>query len=196
LFPPILVVNWVSSSLSFFLSASTAVIYFFTAPTYTTTIITLEPCALNAEFQHFILRFNKISFLALGLIVKEGIGGEREGDFMDNFNVHVLPIQFEQLFLLLSLLIITFRSVIYRGYWQSKTFQNSFTRYPCGSIASASNSQPNLTCNIRLICPFLHLINQFRLGSWITLVPITSNDSLVCSSEWLHMPHHHCQMMS
>jgi hypothetical protein len=39
--------------------------------------------------------------------VKEGIGGEREADFMDNVDVHVLPIPFEQLFLLLSLLIIT-----------------------------------------------------------------------------------------
>jgi hypothetical protein len=29
----------------------------FTAPNCTTTIISLEPCALNAEFQHFILRF-------------------------------------------------------------------------------------------------------------------------------------------
>ncbi len=38
-------------------------IYIFTAPTSTTIIVTLEPCALNAEFQHFILRFNKISLL-------------------------------------------------------------------------------------------------------------------------------------
>jgi hypothetical protein len=29
----------------------------------TTTIITLQPCALNAEFHHFILRFSKISLL-------------------------------------------------------------------------------------------------------------------------------------
>jgi hypothetical protein len=35
--------------------ASTAATYIFIAPTYTSTIITLEPCALNAEFQHFIL---------------------------------------------------------------------------------------------------------------------------------------------
>jgi hypothetical protein len=27
-------------------------------------MISLEPCALNAEFQHFILRFNQISLLA------------------------------------------------------------------------------------------------------------------------------------
>jgi hypothetical protein len=59
--PSILVVNWVSSCLSFFLSASTSPLllrtYIFTAPNYcTTTIITLEPCALNAEFQHFILK--------------------------------------------------------------------------------------------------------------------------------------------
>ncbi len=62
-FPPILVVNSVSSCLSFFLSASTAATYIFTALTCTTTTITLDPCALNAEFQHFILRFNKISSL-------------------------------------------------------------------------------------------------------------------------------------
>jgi hypothetical protein len=49
--------------LSFFLSASTAATYIFTAPSCTTTIITLEPCALNAEFQHFIPRFNKISLV-------------------------------------------------------------------------------------------------------------------------------------
>ncbi len=40
---------------SVFLSTSTTCI--FTTPICTTTIITLEPCALNAEFQHFILRF-------------------------------------------------------------------------------------------------------------------------------------------
>jgi hypothetical protein len=33
--------------LSFFLSASTAATYIFTAPTFTLTTITLEPCALN-----------------------------------------------------------------------------------------------------------------------------------------------------
>jgi hypothetical protein len=72
-------VNWVSSPLSFFLSASTAPTYIFTAPTCTTAIITLEPCALNAEFQHFILRFNKISF-TLEIPLKEGIRGESRGD--------------------------------------------------------------------------------------------------------------------
>jgi len=46
------------------MSAFTAATYIFTAPTRTTTIITLEPCALNAEFQHFILRFNKIPYFA------------------------------------------------------------------------------------------------------------------------------------
>jgi hypothetical protein len=58
--PSILVVNCVSSCLSFFLSASTAATYIFTAPYCTTTIIDLEP---YAEFQHFILRFNKMSLL-------------------------------------------------------------------------------------------------------------------------------------
>jgi hypothetical protein len=45
-----LVVNWVSSCLSSFLSASTAVTYIFTTPNCTTTIVSLEPCALNAEY--------------------------------------------------------------------------------------------------------------------------------------------------
>jgi hypothetical protein len=40
-------------------SASTGITYIFTTPTCTTTICILESCALNAEFQHFILRFNK-----------------------------------------------------------------------------------------------------------------------------------------
>jgi hypothetical protein len=57
--PSNLVVNWVSSCLSFFLSASAAATYIFTALTCTTTtIISLEPCALDAEFQHFVLRCN------------------------------------------------------------------------------------------------------------------------------------------
>ncbi len=48
------------------------------------TIITLVPCALNGELQHFILRFYKI-FLLCGYQVKEGIGGgwkeaQRQGD--------------------------------------------------------------------------------------------------------------------
>jgi hypothetical protein len=47
--------------LFFFPSTSAVAAYIFTPPTYTTIIITFEPCALNVEFQHFILRFNKIS---------------------------------------------------------------------------------------------------------------------------------------
>ncbi len=84
----IFVVKWVSSCLSFFLSASTAATYIFTAPR------TLEPCALNAEFQHFIPRFNKTSLLYIlplkGLGVKRGPKKkrkEKKGDFMDNSNV-------------------------------------------------------------------------------------------------------------
>jgi hypothetical protein len=49
--------------LPFFVSTSTAATYFFTTPTCTTAIIALLPCALNAEFQHFILRFNNILLL-------------------------------------------------------------------------------------------------------------------------------------
>jgi hypothetical protein len=44
------------------------------APTCTaTTIITLKPCALNAEFQHFIRRFNQNSLLC-GYDWKRGLG--------------------------------------------------------------------------------------------------------------------------
>jgi hypothetical protein len=39
------------------------------------------------SFQRFILGFNK-KFFTLRLPVKEGIRGEREGDFVDNFNGH------------------------------------------------------------------------------------------------------------
>jgi len=35
----------------------------FAASTCKATIINLEPCALNADFQHFIPRFNKNSLL-------------------------------------------------------------------------------------------------------------------------------------
>jgi hypothetical protein len=61
---------------SFFLSVSIAGTHIFTASTCTTTIVTLEPCALNTEFQHFMLRFNKISLLCgyhwKGMGVKRG----------------------------------------------------------------------------------------------------------------------------
>ncbi len=50
-------VFWVSPCLSFLLSSSTATTYIFTAPTCAATIILLEPCALNVEFQYFILSF-------------------------------------------------------------------------------------------------------------------------------------------
>ncbi len=63
-FPPTLMLNWVSFPLSFFLSSSTvAATYIFTPPTCTTSIITLPTLSLNAEFQYFIQRFNKISLL-------------------------------------------------------------------------------------------------------------------------------------
>jgi hypothetical protein len=74
--------NWVSSWRSFLLSASTAAASIFTAPNCTTTIISLEPCALNAEFQHSILSWSisywdLINIFTLRLPLKEGIGGER-----------------------------------------------------------------------------------------------------------------------
>jgi hypothetical protein len=75
----ILVVNWVSSCLSLFLSASTAATYIFTAPNYTTIIISLEPCALNSlwvsAFSYWV-RFIKTSFTLRIPPLKEWIGGE------------------------------------------------------------------------------------------------------------------------
>ncbi len=91
--PSILVVNWVSSCLSFLLSAPTAATYIFTALSCTTNKIRLEPCALNAEFQHFILRFNKM-YLLCGYHWKREYGvkggpktGWRWGYFTDNSNI-------------------------------------------------------------------------------------------------------------
>jgi len=55
-------------------SAPPLVRHIFSLPSCPTTIITLEPWALNAEFQHLILRFNKISlpFITLFIPVKWG----------------------------------------------------------------------------------------------------------------------------
>jgi hypothetical protein len=39
-------------------------------------MITLGPCALNAEFQHFILRFNIKKLITLRIPLNEGIRGE------------------------------------------------------------------------------------------------------------------------
>ncbi len=55
--PSIFVVNCVPSHLSFFRSASTAATYIFSAPNCTTTIISLEPCALNGEFSISYLKY-------------------------------------------------------------------------------------------------------------------------------------------
>jgi len=61
-----------SPYLSFFCSASTVAAYIFTSPTCKATTISLEPCALNADFQHFIPRFNQISLL-YGYAWKKGL---------------------------------------------------------------------------------------------------------------------------
>jgi hypothetical protein len=74
--PSILVIHWVWSCLSFIVSASTAATHIFTVPNCTIIIIGLVPCAVNAEFQYFILRFNKNVF-TLRIPLKERIGGER-----------------------------------------------------------------------------------------------------------------------
>jgi hypothetical protein len=51
-----------------------------TALTCTSIIITLEPCALNAEFQHFTVRFD-ITERGDRAVKAEGTEGEREADF-------------------------------------------------------------------------------------------------------------------
>jgi len=68
--------------------------FIFSAPTCTTTIITLEPCALNAEFQNFILGFNKLPYFAD--ITERGDRrrkeAQRQGDFTDNSNNHIFTL--------------------------------------------------------------------------------------------------------
>ncbi len=83
-------IKWISPCLSFSLSASTATTYIFIAPTCRTTEITLESYALNAEFQHFIPRFNKISSL-YGYTERWVWGwkeAQRQGDFMNNLSIY------------------------------------------------------------------------------------------------------------
>jgi hypothetical protein len=73
--PSILIVNWVSSYLSFFLSSSTAATYIFTAPNCTTTIIGLEPCALNCWWVsafHFISYWGLLKCLYFADTIERG----------------------------------------------------------------------------------------------------------------------------
>ncbi len=96
-FPPILVLNWVSfTPLSFFLSASTAATYIFTY-LYSYYNYSRTLCGV----QHFILRYNKVSLLCIYHwkrwqgVKAEGMGGEREGDLTDNYIVSSLFPYFE-----------------------------------------------------------------------------------------------------
>jgi len=62
--PSILVVNWGSSCLSFFMSASNAATCIFTASNCTTTsCINCWVSAFHSELHHFIMRFNKMCLL-------------------------------------------------------------------------------------------------------------------------------------
>ncbi len=80
--PLIIMINWISPCLSFFLSASNTATYIFIVGTCTSIIITLEPYALNAKFQHFIPIFNKIS--SFYGYIERGVWGwkeaQRQGD--------------------------------------------------------------------------------------------------------------------
>jgi len=93
--PSVLVVNWISSCLSFFLSASTAATYIFTSLNYTTPIISLGPRALNAEFQHFILSCNisywdLIRYLYFADITERGDRGWKEAQRQGEDRVNLL----------------------------------------------------------------------------------------------------------
>ncbi len=59
------------------------------------TIISLEPCALNADFQRFIPSFSKISLL-YGYPWKKGLGwkeSQRQGDITNNFSIYTCTSQ-------------------------------------------------------------------------------------------------------
>jgi hypothetical protein len=49
--------------LSFIFPVHLSTAYIFAVPTCTTTIITFQPCALNAKFQHFILKIFSLFLL-------------------------------------------------------------------------------------------------------------------------------------
>jgi hypothetical protein len=73
--------SWVSPCLSFFSSVPLHYCYIYIHWSYlsTRTVIRLEPCALDAEFQHFILSFNK-NFITLQIPLKQtGVKGWKEG---------------------------------------------------------------------------------------------------------------------
>jgi len=56
------------------------------SPTFTTTIIILQPCALNVEFQHLIPNFSKFSSLCRPHSKKEygSKEAQTQGDFKEN----------------------------------------------------------------------------------------------------------------
>jgi hypothetical protein len=95
-FRAILVVNSVSCCLSFFLTASSAATYNFTAPVQLGTIITLEPCALNVSFSisYWDLIIKKFFTWQIYIPLKEGMRGEdrqgedrQGGEFAENSNI-------------------------------------------------------------------------------------------------------------
>jgi hypothetical protein len=81
-------------------------------PTCIITIISLEPYALNVQFQHFILRFNKISLLCRYPWKRVW----RQGDFLDNSIIWCLEFKWDTLELVsysssVSMLCIGFRVI-------------------------------------------------------------------------------------
>ncbi len=77
----------------FCFSASIVAAYIFTAPTCKATIISLESCALNADFQSIsfpdLIKFPYF----MDTPWKKSLGwkeAQREGDFTNNFNIYTL----------------------------------------------------------------------------------------------------------
>jgi len=57
----------------------------------TTTIILLETCALNVEFQHLILSFNKISFMdTIERKVKGWKEAQKQGEDKVNLRIYLM----------------------------------------------------------------------------------------------------------
>ncbi len=95
-----IIMSW-PRPLSYFMSTSTLLAYIFTAPTCTTTIITLKPCALYAEFQHCIPKFYiKLPYFAD--LTQRGDRGwqeaQRQGDLKENSTIAIYICLFQWYF--------------------------------------------------------------------------------------------------
>ncbi len=148
---------------SIFLSASTAATYIFTAPNCTSTIISLEPCTANAEYQRFILScsisyWDLLKCLYFADTTEWGDRGWKEGQRQgeDRVTLHITLISHVQ--------ISRFLGEIWqlRGYKKRKKFENytnkgSSTHTP--TISAASINASHGKHRVSIISSFL-LINM------------------------------------